>query len=87
MLEAYSQPHRAYHDTTHITFMLGRLDDDVLEGEIEFDEWERRCVMLAIWWHDYVYDPRSKDNEVQSILAWEGFVDQVSHAQGAPVLV
>ncbi|KAK6357745.1 hypothetical protein TWF718_002053 [Orbilia javanica] len=78
MGEAYGEPHRAYHNTTHITFMLDKLAEDMRSGNIELSDREQKCIMFAIWWHDFVYNPQAKDNELQSIVAWENFVDQVS---------
>ncbi|MHC4839788.1 MAG: HD domain-containing protein [Planctomycetota bacterium] len=52
----YSEPHRRYHDLRHIANMLrlgaplGLSNDQV----------------MAIWFHDAVYDPRSKTNERDS---------------------
>ncbi|KAK6516092.1 hypothetical protein TWF506_006003 [Arthrobotrys conoides] len=79
MGDAYGEPHRAYHNTTHITFMLDSLAEDLKDRRIELSDWEQKCITFAIWWHDFVYDPQAKDNELQSIIAWENFVDQVSH--------
>ncbi|KAK6508803.1 hypothetical protein TWF481_003572 [Arthrobotrys musiformis] len=83
MWDAYGEPHRAYHNNTHITFMLDKLAEDVRTGNIELSGWEQRCVMLAVWWHDFVYNPQAKDNELQSIMAWESFVDEVSQTSPA----
>ena len=54
---AYSEPHRHYHTLAHLRYMfaearrLGPLPPTV--------EW-------AIWFHDFVYDPRSATNEEDS---------------------
>ncbi|KAK6535801.1 hypothetical protein TWF281_000052 [Arthrobotrys megalospora] len=84
MGDAYTEPHRAYHNTSHITFMLDKLAEDVRNKNVELSDWEQRCIMFAVWWHDFVYNPQAKDNELQSITAWENFVDQVS--QTSPIL-
>ncbi|KAK6343799.1 hypothetical protein TWF696_007461 [Orbilia brochopaga] len=76
--DAYNQPHRAYHNHAHITFMLDKLDNDILNHGLELTDLERHCVKFAIWWHDYVYDPNARDNEIQSIGAWEEFVNHLS---------
>ncbi len=58
----YLEPHRHYHTLEHIAAMLhaGRaapLDD---------------VQTMAVWFHDAVYDPRSKTNEADSaVLAGE----------------
>ena len=59
---AYGEPHRAYHDATHIAELLGwfdRVADDV--------GWHRPAeVYAAIVFHDAVYEPGAKDNEARS---------------------
>lgn len=62
---AYGEPHRAYHDATHIEALL-RWFDVVAEGP----GWQQSAeVYLAILFHDAIYDPAAKDNEAQS-AAW-----------------
>ncbi|KAK6532129.1 hypothetical protein TWF694_003290 [Orbilia ellipsospora] len=80
---AYINSNRAYHNHTHILFMLDKLTSDINQNKIELNDWERKTVIMAIWWHDFVYDPQSKDNEIQSIAAWEQFVDQVAQESSA----
>ena len=60
LVEAYSEPHRAYHTSQHIDECLG-----------VFDAWAEAAehpdeVELAIWLHDVVYQPRKGDNEERS---------------------
>lgn len=59
---AYAEPHRAYHDASHIAEVLRWYDwvaDEV--------GWERPAdVYLAVLFHDAIYDPRAKDNEARS---------------------
>ncbi len=52
----YCEPHRGYHDIRHIAQMLtwGR--------EVELDD----AQVWAVWFHDAIYDPRSKRNEEDS---------------------
>jgi predicted metal-dependent HD superfamily phosphohydrolase len=57
---AYCEPHRHYHDNTHIEHCLTEFD--VVKGLCESpDEFE-----FAIWLHDSVYDPHAADNEERS---------------------
>jgi predicted metal-dependent HD superfamily phosphohydrolase len=62
LAQHYSEPHRAYHNTTHIAEVLGWFDivaDDV--------GWASpRDVYDAILFHDVIYDAQAKDNETRS---------------------
>lgn len=59
---AYGEPHRAYHNASHIAEVLGwfdRVADDV--------GWHQPAeVYVAIVFHDAIYQPAAKDNEARS---------------------
>ena len=57
---AYSEPHRHYHTLEHIAHALGRLDG--IRSRVDAAD----AAELALWLHDFVYDPRAKDNEARS---------------------
>ena len=61
---AYADPSRGYHDTRHLTEVLGRLDELAAHG-VPFDA---TTVVLAAWFHDAVYDGE-RDAEERS-AAW-----------------
>ena len=56
----YTAKNRAYHNLTHINNML--------QEAATFDEkiTDKAVVLLAIWFHDIIYDPMSKTNEKDS---------------------
>lgn len=56
LIGRWSEPHRAYHTLEHLLFMLELLDAESAEP----------ATMLAAWYHDAVYDPRSSTNEADS---------------------
>jgi predicted metal-dependent HD superfamily phosphohydrolase len=56
LLRRWSEPHRRYHDVTHLAAVLSTLDELAASAE----------VRLAAWYHDAVYDPRASDNEERS---------------------
>ena len=63
LLGAYVEPHRTYHDRTHLEEVLRRVDELAgSAGDVD-------VVRLAAWFHDAVYDPARGDNEERS-AAW-----------------
>jgi predicted metal-dependent HD superfamily phosphohydrolase len=62
LVAAYREPHRAYHNATHIAEVLGWFDfvgDRVGWRDLV-------AVYLAVVFHDAVYDPTRHDNEARS---------------------
>jgi len=60
MVEHYNGDGRYYHVLNHV----GELLDMV--SEVRDLTQDYRTIQLAIWFHDVIYDPRGKDNEVKS---------------------
>jgi predicted metal-dependent HD superfamily phosphohydrolase len=60
VVDAWSQPHRRYHDLAHLAAVLG------LVGELAGAAADPDAVRLAAWYHDVVYDPEGTDNEQMS---------------------
>jgi predicted metal-dependent HD superfamily phosphohydrolase len=60
LVVAYTQPDRHYHNLKHIHDVLAILERfvDRLQNPIS--------VFLAAWFHDFVYDPQTSTNEIQS---------------------
>ncbi len=78
LLAAYAEPHRAYHDRTHLEEVLRRVDE--LAGCAA----DADVVRVAAWFHDAVYDPARGDNEERSA----GWAEEALSALGlapAPV--
>lgn len=59
----YGEPHRAYHNFSHIMALLRHADTE--RALIHRPE----IVDLAIWFHDVIYDTHATDNEQRS-AAW-----------------
>lgn len=55
-INRYNEPHRFYHNMDHIINMINQLNNSQKTDEI----------LLAILFHDIIYDPLKKDNEEQS---------------------
>ena len=60
LADRYTEPNRAYHDSTHIAAMLYGLDANRASARAAHE------IALAILFHDVVYDPRRSDNEAAS---------------------
>lgn len=60
IFERYGESSRHYHNLEHIQNCLWELDQ--LAGE----EIDRVKIELAIWYHDLIYSPQSKTNELDS---------------------
>ena len=56
LLGRWQEPHRRYHDATHLAQVLDVLE--LLEAEPK--------LRLAAWFHDAIYSPRRRDNELRS---------------------
>ncbi|HZW13101.1 MAG TPA: hypothetical protein VFF81_07920 [Noviherbaspirillum sp.] len=60
LVRHYSEPHRAYHNLSHIATLL------VLADDLRSHFTHPAVVELAIWFHDVIYDTRASDNEPRS---------------------
>jgi predicted metal-dependent HD superfamily phosphohydrolase len=67
----YSEPHRKYHTLVHLVEMFTLLED--YRNAID-DIWS---VSLAVFFHDIIYDPTSKQNEENSAVLFQDFVADV----------
>lgn len=56
----YSEPHRVYHTLQHIGHCLDEL------GQVRHLASNPDAVELALWYHDAVYDTKTKDSEERS---------------------
>ncbi|MFW1951294.1 metal-dependent hydrolase [Acinetobacter beijerinckii] len=70
LIVAYSEKQRAYHTVQHLYECL------VLLESIRADLNDADAVALALWFHDVVYDPQAKDNELKSAELFEQYLVQ-----------
>ena len=69
----YTQPHRKYHNINHINDCLAELEQyqidhpDVRNFNLNQLNWCEK----ALWYHDAIYNPYSKQNEELSALLFE----------------
>ncbi|MGA8257912.1 MAG: hypothetical protein WB767_15190 [Nocardioides sp.] len=76
LIAAYADPTRGYHDTLHLSEVLGRVTELRTAGE-EFDQVP---VLLAAWFHDAVYDGERDAEERSAAWAEEALADLVDEA-------
>lgn len=72
----YTQPHRHYHNLNHIHACLGELEQAEQDNALYLvhpDDVVIKPLTLAIWYHDAVYNPFSKENEHNSRMVFEDF--------------
>lgn len=60
---AYAEEHRHYHNIDHINGMLCALEQS------DYEHKRHPSLLLAILFHDYVYEPGGDQNEAKSFLA------------------
>ncbi len=70
IVDRYREPHRRYHTLDHV--------DDALS--VAHDVGADDVVVLAVWFHDVVYDATATDSEARSAL----FARDTLSALGAP---
>ncbi|WP_343579021.1 metal-dependent hydrolase [Acinetobacter sp.] len=71
LIAAYSEKQRAYHTLQHLyecLILLESIRSDLLK--------DAYSVELALWFHDAVYDPQAKDNELKSAELLEQYLAQ-----------
>lgn len=64
LLARWAEPHRRYHNQTHLAECLSLLDDLDYASEAAIDD--RLTLELALWFHDAIYEPQATDNEAAS---------------------
>ena len=70
LIAAYSEKQRAYHTVQHIYECL------ILFESIRSELNDAHAVALAIYFHDVIYDPQAKDNELKSAELFEQYMAQ-----------
>jgi len=83
----YNEPHRAYHNMTHIEDVLSSLDflmaadtQPKEESDISFSEKDVSITTLAAFFHDVIYNPKSSTNEKDSAELFLEFASELYNA-------
>ncbi|MCE0556640.1 hypothetical protein [Motilimonas sp. E26] len=75
LIQHYQEPHRYYHNLTHIDACLTQLEQ--IENQLD----DPLSLALAIWFHDVIYDPRKSNNEEASADLACAYLTQCGCAQ------
>ena len=67
----YTEPQRHFHTLNHIHAMLQCLD------QVHSLVKDETVMKLAIFFHDWIYDPKSKNNEIDSIRCFKNFANDI----------
>lgn len=81
LMSRYTESHRYYHNQDHLEAML--LEFENITQIVRNYE----AVLLAIWFHDAIYDTHAKDNEERSVKLFSDFAleKNLSHDLSAEV--
>ena len=77
----YSNFERHYHNLAHVQQLLKTVE------EVKQNTNNYTAILLAVWFHDYVYDPQFKDNEIESARYAVKFLGQLNIAENLIGLV
>jgi predicted metal-dependent HD superfamily phosphohydrolase len=72
LISRYTEPQRHYHTIEHISAMLKCLDRYLCLVKDEI------TIKLAIFFHDWIYDPQAKTNELESINCFKEFAAELN---------
>lgn len=65
LVHRYTEPHRYYHTLGHIEDMLSKYAQ-IHTQYLKFNSYDEIAMLLAILFHDVIYDPARDDNEAKS---------------------
>src|SRR3990170_3248062 len=67
--ELYSEPQRKYHNANHIHQCLEQFE------YVRHLPNDSEAVEMAIWFHDAIYDPESRQNEMASAVLASSIIE------------
>ncbi|KAK1734663.1 putative metal-dependent phosphohydrolase [Skeletonema marinoi] len=80
--QLYAEPHRAYHNMTHVQDVIASLDF-LLDGEDSSIDAHTTCekaiLILAAFFHDVIYNPKSSTNEKDSADLFLQFASELGY--------
>lgn len=78
LVKAHSAPNRYYHNLNHIEHLLSRIESIAELGD------RLSVIYFSAWFHDYIYDPKAKDNEISSAVYAQATLNKLNIA---PVII
>jgi predicted metal-dependent HD superfamily phosphohydrolase len=72
LVARYTEQQRYYHTVSHVAAMLDCLDTHVVGMT------DPLAVELAVYFHDWIYEPQSKTNEADSVEAFVAFAKELA---------
>lgn len=76
LVKSYTEPHRHYHDLSHVKHCLNEFED------VKELSQNPEAVEMAIWFHDAIYNPKKDDNEKESAKLAEKELRELGLSQG-----
>ena len=64
LLEMWNEPQRSYHNLEHLEDLTNMITQDFIDGKITEKIMEK--LLLSSLFHDIIYNPMRKDNELKS---------------------
>lgn len=68
LIAHYQQPHRHYHNLTHLSECFMWFDE--IKGNLHRPD----LVAITLFYHEVIYDPKSRINEKDSSDMMKGFI-------------
>ena len=78
-LAMWAEPHRFYHGLNHLFKILDTIDVFWEDGVYDSVE-SREMIEIIALFHDVIYDPKAKDNEVKSADLFSGLATDSSNS-------
>lgn len=75
IIEKWCESHRYYHNIDHLFDILDSLETEWSEGNIDIAEYQ--VLSVSALFHDVIYDPRSNQNEEESIKYYKDTVTDI----------
>ncbi|KAJ5072901.1 hypothetical protein M0811_09347 [Anaeramoeba ignava] len=75
--QKYNEKQRFYHNQNHIENILLIFNSFLLEND-KFNEKSKQIIELSAIFHDLIYDPQSKENELNSVKLFKEFSKEIN---------